>query len=206
MACRLFGTKPLSEPMPLIGPVGTNFSEIRIKIQQFSCKSINLRMSSAKRQPSSLGLNVLTLLRLIMNICVSGLHRHLWRQWLVASPCSAYRQFIESVLTHYLVGAKPLPEPTISTLFEAAWWLNTWYKQLTMGRLIIHDKSPKMIIRRENLSRWAITKICSRIVYTENEVILESIYSVKNCVIYNAIPLDTVKLTLAPSPILFTLP
>ena len=44
MACCLFGAKPLPEPMPplsSIRPLGTNFSEIRIKIQTFhSCKFI----------------------------------------------------------------------------------------------------------------------------------------------------------------------
>ena len=48
----------------LIGPLGTNFSEISIKIQTFSLKKIRLKMSSAKCRPFCHGLNVL--------ICVSG--------------------------------------------------------------------------------------------------------------------------------------
>ena len=44
----------------LIGPLGTNFSEILIKIITFSFKKMYLKMSSAKRQPFCLGLNVLT--------------------------------------------------------------------------------------------------------------------------------------------------
>ena len=43
----------------LIGPLGTNFSEIWIGIQTFSLKKIRLKMSSAKRRPFCLGLNVL---------------------------------------------------------------------------------------------------------------------------------------------------
>ena len=43
----------------LIGPLGTNFSEIVIGIQTFSFKKINLKMSSAKWRPFCLGLNVL---------------------------------------------------------------------------------------------------------------------------------------------------
>ena len=43
----------------LIGPLGTNFSEILIGIQTFSFKKINLKMSSAKWRPFCLGLNVL---------------------------------------------------------------------------------------------------------------------------------------------------
>ena len=43
----------------LIGPLGTNFSEILIKIQNFSFTKMNLKISSAKWQPFSLGLSVL---------------------------------------------------------------------------------------------------------------------------------------------------
>ena len=43
----------------LIGPLGTNFSEILIGIQTFSFKKMHLKMSSAKWRPSCLGLNVL---------------------------------------------------------------------------------------------------------------------------------------------------
>ena len=44
----------------LIGPLGTNFSEILIVIQTFSLKKIRLKMSSAKCCSFRLGLNVLT--------------------------------------------------------------------------------------------------------------------------------------------------
>ena len=43
----------------LIGPLGTNFSEILIEIYTFSFKKINLKVSSGKWRPSCLGLNVL---------------------------------------------------------------------------------------------------------------------------------------------------
>ena len=43
----------------LIGPLGTNFIEILIGIQTFSCKKMHLKMSSAKWRPFCLGLNVL---------------------------------------------------------------------------------------------------------------------------------------------------
>ena len=45
----------------LIGPLGTNFSEIVIEIQAFSLKKMHLKMSSAKRRSFFLGLNVLIL-------------------------------------------------------------------------------------------------------------------------------------------------
>ena len=44
----------------LIGPLGTNFSEILIKIITFSFKKMCSKMSSGKRRSSCLGLNVLT--------------------------------------------------------------------------------------------------------------------------------------------------
>ena len=43
----------------LIGPLGTNFSEILIGILTFSFKKMRLKVSSAKRRPLCLGLNVL---------------------------------------------------------------------------------------------------------------------------------------------------
>ena len=44
----------------LIGPLGTNLSEILIEIQTFSLKKIRLKMSSAKCCSFRLGLNVLS--------------------------------------------------------------------------------------------------------------------------------------------------
>ena len=44
----------------LIGPLGTkNFSEILIEILTFSFKKMRMKVSSAKRRPFCLGLNVL---------------------------------------------------------------------------------------------------------------------------------------------------
>ena len=43
----------------LIRPMGTNFSEISIKIHIFSFKKMHLKMSSGKWRPFCLGLNVL---------------------------------------------------------------------------------------------------------------------------------------------------
>ena len=44
----------------LIGPLKTHFSEILIEILTFSFKKMRLKVSSAKRRPFCLGLNVLT--------------------------------------------------------------------------------------------------------------------------------------------------
>ena len=45
----------------LIGPLGTNFSEILTGIQAFSFKKMHMKMSSAKWRPFCLGLNVLNM-------------------------------------------------------------------------------------------------------------------------------------------------
>ena len=51
----------------LIGPLGTNFSEISIEIHTFSFKKMHFKMSSGKWQPFSLGLNVLRRLYLSLS-------------------------------------------------------------------------------------------------------------------------------------------
>ena len=51
----------------LIGPSGTNFNEILIEIRTFSFKKMRLKVSSAKRRPFCLGLNVL----ILNSICIS---------------------------------------------------------------------------------------------------------------------------------------
>ena len=43
----------------LIGPLGTNFSEMLIEIHTFSLKKIHLKMSSGKWRPIYLGLTVI---------------------------------------------------------------------------------------------------------------------------------------------------
>ena len=49
--------------MLLIGPLGTNFSEILIEILTFSFKKMRLKVSPAKWRPFCLGLNVLIHIR-----------------------------------------------------------------------------------------------------------------------------------------------
>ena len=64
MACRLAGAKPLYEPnagILLIRTLGINFSEILSEIRTFSFKKMYLKMSSGKRRPFCLGLNVVIL-------------------------------------------------------------------------------------------------------------------------------------------------
>ena len=58
----------------LIGPSGTNFSEILIEIQTFSSKKIRFKMSSAKCCPFRLGLNVLMYVHILMCFCFLNSH------------------------------------------------------------------------------------------------------------------------------------
>ena len=54
MACRLVGAKPLcktNDGILLIGPLGTNFSEISIEIHILAFKKMHLKMSSGKWRP-----------------------------------------------------------------------------------------------------------------------------------------------------------
>ena len=60
----------------LIGPLGTNVSEILIGIQTFSFKKMHLKMSSAKWRPFCLDLNVLTIQH-------KDWYTGAWRKWLL---------------------------------------------------------------------------------------------------------------------------
>ena len=62
-----------------IGPMGTNFSEIRIKIKQFSFTKMNLKMPFANWRPFCLSLNMLRQWSLCKHDCS-------WR----TSPLSAF--------------------------------------------------------------------------------------------------------------------
>ena len=60
----------------LIGHLGTNFSESSIRIQTFSFKKMQLKMSSAEWCPFCLGLSVLTHWSLVTPYCDRDLGQH----------------------------------------------------------------------------------------------------------------------------------
>ena len=79
----------------LIGPLGTNYSEMLIEIHIFSFKKIYLKMSSGKWRPFCLGLNVLSYWGRVADTCVSKLG--LFGEKLLSEPivlrlcvCSVY--------------------------------------------------------------------------------------------------------------------
>ena len=65
----------------LIGALGTNVSEILIKICTFSLKKMLLKMSSGKRRPSCLGLNVLMKQRCVMGLAAIALSKTTTMGW-----------------------------------------------------------------------------------------------------------------------------
>ena len=56
----------------LIGPSGTNFSEILIEILAFSFKKMRLKVSSAKWRPFCLGLDVLIRITYFISLITRG--------------------------------------------------------------------------------------------------------------------------------------
>ena len=99
----------------LIGPLGTNFSEMLIEINTFSFKKIHLKMSSGKWRPFCLCLNVLkiTLYVLILdkkqrkydpsqrifwrNLSNTGLALHLLEIWWTIEMFVNYWYFIHRI-------------------------------------------------------------------------------------------------------------
>ena len=76
----------------LIGPLGTNFSEMLIEIHTFSFKKIHLKMSSGKWWPFCLGLNVLTYWGLVMSYGIKWLGQH-WFRWMLGA-CSSPSHYL----------------------------------------------------------------------------------------------------------------
>ena len=70
----------------LIGPLGTNFSEILIAIETFSFKKMHLKISSAKWRPFCLGLNVL-------NHCLQH-NQSTQRLWICSSYATAWHKSV----------------------------------------------------------------------------------------------------------------
>ena len=82
----------------LIGPLGTNFSEILIVIETFSFKKKHLKMSSGKCRPFCLGLNVLTgndigapYIRCLMAVAMKLFH---WYTAIQCSQCNSIEDWV----------------------------------------------------------------------------------------------------------------
>ena len=119
----------------LIGPLGTNFSEISIKILTFSFTKMRLKVSSAKWRPFCLGLNVLS----VGQICVGVQHFGWWMTPLIArfmgptwGPSGADRTQVGPMLAYlghcWHTFAKEVVKSSISffiwCLFRNGWVIN----------------------------------------------------------------------------------
>ena len=87
----------------LIGPVGTNFSEILIGIQAFSFKKRHLKMSSAKWRPSCLGLNVLRIICILVVFILFQKIRHTWNIMNMMYCSTIWQKFPAMVKFCYVV-------------------------------------------------------------------------------------------------------
>ena len=133
--------------MLLIGPLGTNFSEIFIGIHTFSFKKMHLKMPSAKWRPFCLGPNVLT-----TRICVSAdfvWHLDPWdvRYWFktryithIWPPLLTWIKFNASMnkKLHYKVWDEityPFPNFNGATVYVWEWISNLNHSLLSMWLL-----------------------------------------------------------------------
>ena len=117
----------------LIEPLGTNVSEISIRIQTFSFKKLHLNMSSAKWRPFCLGLNELTTKKAQVirgNILVTGcwhdinllqtqIHFLLWiwiSRWTISQVPSGWPKNWTICLLLYKI--------CLSICCDICWWSN----------------------------------------------------------------------------------
>ena len=102
----------------LIGPLGTDFSEILIEILTFSFKKMHLKVSSAKRRPFCLGLNVLK------TICglISGVSNvNITLDWISKKQFDG-KVNIGSGNGMALSGKQSLPEPVFTKISDIVWY------------------------------------------------------------------------------------
>ena len=83
----------------LIGPLGTNFNEILIEILTFPFKKMRLKVSSAKRRPFCLGLNVLTYSTSCCITCqmdTNKSHPHFQNRWKIEWFIACWLELVPS--------------------------------------------------------------------------------------------------------------
>ena len=120
----------------LIGPLGTNFSEILIKIHTFSFKKMRLKMSSAKWRPFCIGLNELNGRLFLKDLKVVD-RSPIWNEKFSASKPSAVPQphpFVSwklLLLTVHCSGFPPFGWRGIPDLFQTLvpFFQTRYYKQ-----------------------------------------------------------------------------
>ena len=117
----------------LIGPLGTNLSEILIEILTFSFKKMRLKVLSVKRRPFCLGLNELMILKndgiiwkcyLCSRPFVKGIHcPEMWRfnNLFLAATKQLYDWFSPSVRPSVCLSVRPSVCHTFFTMFPSSY-------------------------------------------------------------------------------------
>ena len=109
----------------LIGPLGTNFSEILVEIYTLSLKKMHLKMSSGKWRSFCLGLNVLSSWAPPTANFIGPTLAQRWSCWLHIGPTWAQRALLSG--TSCEIALKWMPQNTCddnSTLVQAMAWCN----------------------------------------------------------------------------------
>ena len=122
----------------LIGPLGTNFSEILIGIQTFSFKKMHLKMSSAKWCPSCLGLNVLS-----NRVALDLRHSILFCVQAVCGHCF----YVEFSSEHEYVIIIPL-------FWNSYWWLHFQPEFQTTLQPALTTYLSNFLFRKSKLNFW----------------------------------------------------
>ena len=136
--------------MLLIGPLGTNFSEIIIGIQRFSFKKMHLNMSSARWRPFCLGLNVLMDLLIIPFYNI--LFVYTWNDfsWLIMCDYTVWIVFYDLIALSENDEIKMINQSTATAI--------EWYEFHTTSALIFLLILPMFYycINCNVLTRWQI--------------------------------------------------
>ena len=127
----------------LMGPFGTNFSEILVAIHIVWFKKMHLKMSSGKLRPSCLGLSVLTHWSLIYIYCVyiflsmAGLTLNMWGPSYLGLTRS-----ISWLLMPWLLTSPGHQQP--------------WYWLCRIGRFLSYLSKDFNYLRHINVEKWHI--------------------------------------------------
>ena len=121
----------------LIGPLGTNFSEILNGIQTFSFKKMHLQMSSAKWRPSCLGLNVLNYVsKGVLNTITDTIYP--MTNSTSRKICTCFFVFFNVVLSWNVQKFVAVWSPGM----EIYWWafLRIWIRSEWLGKWAVRDR------------------------------------------------------------------
>ena len=156
----------------LIGPLGTNFSEILIEILTFSFKKMHLKMSSGKWRPFCLGLNVLSINQnTIIFLQANALEMFHAKCQLFFQPSMCYRQLIlcpplEQMVLHNMREISGCKQIKIGNKSKPFNWLIkfVFMKPNTLQHTVLYNLKtwcPLSLKGWKELTHWGrVTHIC----------------------------------------------